>query len=1417
MESFSVEQDNFWFSNEIRNVTGIAHALDSLSSKITIRLGNSLVSIFGQTLFTNKDLVTPSSMWLKMHERMTPEAMEYYKKGRLLLLDIYNKYHSLSKGVSVSEKENRDNYDAWSIEAIEDFFKLGGICKKWFDYDEKTARLFIEKSQWDLRKRYGVYAQLFENTTDYETLVDILDKFSTDELSSLSLRSIKEFITDLVGEDEKERHEKAQTILFRSKPLFDLDSEHKYFYNNTQGWIHYLQKNYETSYSYYHKLIQDSQKSGTWDRRYTATMSMVIRTGIYSQKNIDEYLPQYKLKSQMFSELIARKSLNNQFLYLLNSNSEEIENSLESKVESLLEDSEFNYSPRETANYYLDCAKDIFDCRAQKSNETALKILRKSLALYQKYGRWNKMVTVLTLLIENETNEFLKPADSENLNKAKQSQFQLEQVLNSSIENAGEDQGIASEQLLENKKILEKFYDASVQLNQTLNIETLKNKFKIGKYNDWKIVNNYIGPWGTLYSVGNAVGRKRNPQHYGQNEIDLIFHLEYIVGVIGTPFAEAYALEKIASNIRIIPKGRHLNLLLRLNVLLREQGAERLRYINLERIAKRYLYSGQIQVGEEFFTEIIKHWKKNYPQNAIYSTENYAEILLNLKKVDKALSIINDFKSTEEKNTSKLISLLGLEANCYSRKGEKYWKKGILLIDPVKDLILEKKFVHWRNKDKYEAVLGIYLILLHLTEDWENKRKLISRLGDSELSISNIYFEAIQISKSPDYHFSLTTALFLEKIEFDINSKNLNFAFDTLDDFLNHLHFKDFTNFKIQSIRFLDLGIEHEDEVAIIDALQQMKKSRESFPSENIQQKCSNQGDNIVLKKGDLSLQAEYLRAKSAWYESEEKSALLNSAFQLLVQDSDIEEASRCLEELFSAPPQIPELIRKLRFDVEHNLPTGSNRVISKIKNQIPQIHEKDLQEILLLLEEFLQKTELTEENRFKIAGLKLKMLTQNNNFEQAYSHMKENFNNFPFDDEAWHLGQSFLTAWDAISNKFDDENILPMLNDFIHKLETVNKVYWRDTALKAIELRKKYTIPEKSSFEYQTEIISHLEHNPKKAVEKLESFIEREMENPLLENHLKSILSKAKGTRIEEIILLRFIENSKDFKQLHPMTIRLVEYYRTIEMTDTSLGFINQLISVADTDKQYKVTLEYLIKVLKEDFTPSERAEKSYQIILGKTVKLQRIFISSIKSNFNEKEFNQLFKNLAYRFLETRSYNEAEIYYKQLLMSTETDGDHHALYVYRLALCQLGRNKTDEAIRLIHQYIELEEDEATHKALRKNMGVFFIEIGKENGFEILKLLYQKDKGRILLGKGDVLSIEDEYLHGLHKHPKLKINENFQNASNEIKNYSRSLKRKSGNDIYIILLDENDEVIDVKLPSLLPLKLNFINMYSEED
>jgi uncharacterized protein (DUF927 family) len=92
-------------------------------------------------------------MWKKMNGRLSPEAMEYYDKERLLLVEIFDKYHSLSKGVSVSEKKIRENYDAWSIEAVEYFFKLGKIFEEWFDYNNDSILLFIEKDQWVLRYR----------------------------------------------------------------------------------------------------------------------------------------------------------------------------------------------------------------------------------------------------------------------------------------------------------------------------------------------------------------------------------------------------------------------------------------------------------------------------------------------------------------------------------------------------------------------------------------------------------------------------------------------------------------------------------------------------------------------------------------------------------------------------------------------------------------------------------------------------------------------------------------------------------------------------------------------------------------------------------------------------------------------------------------------------------------------------------------------------------------------------------------------------------------------------------------------------------------------------------------------------------------------------------------------------------------
>ena len=90
---------------------------------------------------------------------------------------------------------------------------------------------------------------------------------------------------------------------------------------------------------------------------------------------------------------------------------------------------------------------------------------------------------------------------------------------------------------------------------------------------------------------------------------------------------------------------KQLKVLYRLNELLKQQGAERLRHINLERIARWYFSEGNEELGGKLYLELIMYWSKNYPQSAIYSTENYVKSLLKQKKFEKALEVITSFKN----------------------------------------------------------------------------------------------------------------------------------------------------------------------------------------------------------------------------------------------------------------------------------------------------------------------------------------------------------------------------------------------------------------------------------------------------------------------------------------------------------------------------------------------------------------------------------------------------------------------------------------------------------------------------------------------------------------------------------------------------------------------------------------------------
>ena len=94
--------------------------------------------------------------------------------------------------------------------------------------------------------------------------------------------------------------------------------------------------------------------------------------------------------------------------------------------------------------------------------------------------------------------------------------------------------------------------------------------------------------------------------------------------------------------------------------------------------------------------------------------------------------------------------------------------------------------------------------------------------------------------------------------------------------------------------------------------------------------------------------------------------------------------------------------------------------------------------------------------------------------------------------------------------------------------------------------------------------------------------------------------------------------------------------------------------------------------------------------------------------------------------------------------------------------------------------------------------------------------MYEKDGEVVIVGKGDPLRIEGYSLIGNNEHSELQIkNSQLETITNQVERLSRALK--NGNNVYVIILDEKKEVIELKLPALQPLKLNFHKMYQNDE
>ena len=128
------------------------------------------------------------------------------------------------------------------------------------------------------------------------------------------------------------------------------------------------------------------------------------------------------------------------------------------------------------------------------------------------------------MLLEKKQNQFVKPQYQEKFDKVKNYQNEVYRILDLSTQRNEFNWDIEEKILQENQSILQEFYDASINLSHSTNVELLLARSTVGAYSDWSLVEKYGGQWGRLYGLGSAIGRWKSPDFYGENEIDMVEH-----------------------------------------------------------------------------------------------------------------------------------------------------------------------------------------------------------------------------------------------------------------------------------------------------------------------------------------------------------------------------------------------------------------------------------------------------------------------------------------------------------------------------------------------------------------------------------------------------------------------------------------------------------------------------------------------------------------------------------------------------------------------------------------------------------------------------------------------------------------------------------------------------------------------------
>ena len=946
VQPFLDEQDNFYSAYGRKNVSGLAGTLDRFVSRIVKLACTKVEQLIDKKIISFKDTTTPNAMAGRLGDVFAEEAMEAFWLDEIkILLGIYNVWHKIAKGVSSkTESKYREDQPQLLIDVEAAFKSVKSTFERWFN-NPKNSNLFIEKELWDIRRKYDVFSnQLTQDTADNTTVLEEFFELTDDELSYLSTRSLLAFVRQL---ELNEEFSEAIKVLDRINSTVHHDAELNYEIFKLSGDIHTRQKNFRSALECYEKALEQTEKSGAWDRRYVEVQSDVIYSSLCAHKRVLErdIYDQYIASATLFTPHMELQSMRIKLIVdtLLDeeNNSDDV---IKEAISELIQNSTSTLSPSDLIVFYESVLESLpYFLKEEKCEVLSHFLLTKVFQSCNKYHRWDELTHHLPSLIDYESNPNLKIQYESAYNDAMTELNALNEIIENSTKIFYSSASMAEKN--DAKEKLTQYYNAAVTMNYTVAIEEIRlaSCWNVGKRSDWILVDDFKGNWAKLFRLKSKL--KDWQFNEGEDNSALLTAVEDTKNVardIGSDIAMSFVLYDITSRkSHYDDEGKRLNDLNLFLEILKPTGSKRLTAITYGRLSRLYRHTGKDELAIKYKTLEMQCYAEYYPRNMIWAFVDYLHWLDQDGNHQQAIKIIPEFRESRQFDEDDLFRVNMFEAYCILHMDDPtQWVHAQQTLARLTQLIMKKQWINEKNYGTYQQSIATHILSCIMLDDKEALEEILQLLDKSDLFYS-----------SDSYHGALGTLMkitegemsdglieyFYHKAELDFKQNEFENGLLTIFKLSKYMREMEHSKANQHLSQCLEMSIEKEAFSFVQECLRLLEKmdSDQVFGIyKPLEDKLESFYSTNDIKTKQL---ARYYQFKAGMTSNPNlQLELYQLSFKFFNEAEDRRAASMILDRICKCGGENEHFLQKLSYDQEHSIAMGLLSCLNILPEKFP-------------------------------------------------------------------------------------------------------------------------------------------------------------------------------------------------------------------------------------------------------------------------------------------------------------------------------------------------------------------------------------------------------------------------------------------------------------------------------------------------